>query len=533
MGGGSRQYIGNTICASIVDGEDDVRFTIKCLVQWMPAGRWLLTVICTLLNAGTWYLGSSTRHSSSPYIRISKRTDKLHCPPRSSSTMASSSIAHLSNQLTALADSLRTTNTLITQLSKLHFQPGSEPLDNDSSTVRVELSQDIHDSLKQLEEDLDLLQQEAQDLAAPTGSSSSASVTPHLPLHTARRRETLTTERERERARVAASLARLTEGLKASRSHFRRAQLTAKKNSDAAKQKERELVFASLSNPPPSADPSQPVFSNEEARTSLFAGRRALAQKSKGTQADLELSASTSVTASLRRTHDLLSTELSRSRFARETFEESSAALAELGERYTDLDTVLAKSRDLLGTLLRSQKSDTWYLETAFYILCGTLIWLVFRRLLLGPFIRLPLFVVRWFLWKPFVIFLNLTGILYSSNPGAVQSADVPAGPRTPLIVKNSARGVATPVPKMSAGAAKERGVPAGMGGGGAKVGQDEGVAEKIGRMAEESQQQAEGQQPVQRGDGTVLKERGTEPRNPRKKVFEDDGSGSGGRDEL
>lgn len=54
---------------------------------------------------------------------------------------------------------------------------------------------------------------------------------------------------------------------------------------------------------------------------------------------------------------------------------------------------MLASSRDLLGTLLRSQKSDTWYLQTSMYMLMVTGAWLLFRRLLYGP--------MWWLVWLP------------------------------------------------------------------------------------------------------------------------------------
>lgn len=60
--------------------------------------------------------------------------------------------------------------------------------------------------------------------------------------------------------------------------------------------------------------------------------------------------------------------------------------------------------------MLRSQKSDTWYLETAFYILVGTITWLLFRRILYGP--------LWWLLWLPVKLvfrvvfgFLGVVGI--------------------------------------------------------------------------------------------------------------------------
>lgn len=71
------------------------------------------------------------------------------------------------------------------------------------------------------------------------------------------------------------------------------------------------------------------------------------------------------------------------------------------------------------------------------------------------------------------------------------------------------------------------------MGQDGAPV-KHEGMAEQIGRMAEESRQQAQGQAQGQvqaqdkseektRADGTKLQERGDIPKNPKKKMFEAD----------
>ena len=445
-----------------------------------------------------------------------------------------SAINQLSQQLSQLSDSLKSSNTLITRLAKLTFQPGSEPLEGPGS-VRIELAQDIHDNLKQLEEDLELLKQEAEDLTTTTSAP--------------RRRDS---ERDRDKARLSAQVARLDEDFRASRSHFRRAQVSAKKASEAAKQKERELVFASLQNPP--LPPSQSEQVTNGTTPDLFAGRRKATQQKQLTKEELEVDASTNVTTALRRTHDLLSTELSRSRFAQETFDESTAALAELGEHYTNLDTILSNSRNLLGTLLRSQKSDTWYLETAFYILIATLVWLVFRRILLGPFIRLPLFLLNWLIWKPLYLFLTLTGVITTSSASSAAaraSRSISSSSRTPLIVQPSAKGG---LPRLGNLANKmpEGGTPVGAGGGHAKERQqdpalDGKMSEAIGKMAEESAKlsrealgpatgsgssaasaalvdEKEVKEAVRRGDGTVLEERGEEtPRNPKKKAFEAD----------
>ncbi|KAK5695188.1 Protein transport protein sec20 [Elasticomyces elasticus] len=447
------------------------------------------------------------------------------------------STSHLLTQLSQLSDSLKQANTLITRLAKLPFSPGSEPVGiSDTNTVRLELAQDIHDALKQLEEDLELLTQETEDL--------NPSQAP--PAH--RRRESKTGEKERERARVSAQLTRLSEDLRNSRGRFRSAQLSAKRASEAAKAKERELVFASLR--------AEPVQNNTTDSTKdLFANRSSLKQKHKPLSKDEALVAtSTDVTSALRRTHALLSTELSRSRFAQETFDQSTAALADLGEKYSSLDDILSTSRNLLGTLVSSQKSDTWYLETAFYLLLATLAWLFFRRILFGPFVRLPLFLYhcvvfafRWGILKPLWGLALLTGVV-TTSPAASGTAlayshGLPStATRAPLIVHNSAKSG----PPKIAMADRERierqgGIPAGAGGAGAKIGKDgeagksareaeKRMSERIGEMHERSERAAREAAGVEdkdglqrRGDGTVLEERGDRPRNPKKKVFEVD----------
>lgn len=109
----------------------------------------------------------------------------------------------LTTRLTALAESNKALAQLIQRLAKLDFQPGSQPLDTEEGDVRLELSAEIHDSLKGIEEDLELLRQEVEDVIG--GGNTSA-----------RRRESKT---EGERSRLAVLLARLTEDLKSYASH--------------------------------------------------------------------------------------------------------------------------------------------------------------------------------------------------------------------------------------------------------------------------------------------------------------------------
>lgn len=107
------------------------------------------------------------------------------------------SIQQVSEGLAALSDSIKTTFQLISRLSKLSSQPGSAARDDDGD-ARLEATQDIHDNLKQHEDTLEALKQEAEDLTT-TGAGGH------------RRRDST---KERERLRVAAQLARLEEDLK-------------------------------------------------------------------------------------------------------------------------------------------------------------------------------------------------------------------------------------------------------------------------------------------------------------------------------
>lgn len=120
-------------------------------------------------------------------------------PPLLLSTMITQSI-HA--RLTALSESKKQTLQLIERLSKLKFQPGSTPLNDDEGDVRVELSSEIHESLKALEEELDLLRQEVEEISA---ASAAATVS-------ARQRRD--SERDREKARLSIQVARLGEDLR-------------------------------------------------------------------------------------------------------------------------------------------------------------------------------------------------------------------------------------------------------------------------------------------------------------------------------
>ncbi|KAL4755492.1 hypothetical protein BDW72DRAFT_200103 [Aspergillus terricola var. indicus] len=265
-----------------------------------------------------------------------------------------STVSALQTRLKELSTSLAQIHPLVSRLHNFTTAVGQ------GDDARLELGAVIHSRLKDAEDELELLKDDVDDLEATTDS----------------RRRGVGLDKETEKERVIALARRLANDMKRTRGNFRNAQLQAKRNAELAKRKERELLFA----------------------RSEGTEKRNLA-KEKLTQEDIVKNASKDVTAALRRTHQLMQAELSRSQFAQETLEQSGAALSSLSESYTSLDTLLSSSRNLVGSLLRSQKSDTWYLETAFYILVGTISWLVFRRLLYGP--------LWWIVWMPFKLILR------------------------------------------------------------------------------------------------------------------------------
>lgn len=103
----------------------------------------------------------------------------------------------LSSRLSSLSDQNGTTVQLIERLSDLKFQPGSTPLEGGDGDVRVELSSEIHENLKQQEEELELLRQEAEELGRGVQGKGRGS-----------------SQRDRDRSRIGNQVAKLGEDLK-------------------------------------------------------------------------------------------------------------------------------------------------------------------------------------------------------------------------------------------------------------------------------------------------------------------------------
>ena len=108
----------------------------------------------------------------------------------------------LTLRLQLLSDAHKQTVQLISRLSKLPAHLGSSSSNPDAADARQELSAEIHQGLKEQDEDLELLRQEIEDQTNTVSWTSAA-----------RRRES---ERERDQSGLAAQVARLGDDLKMS-----------------------------------------------------------------------------------------------------------------------------------------------------------------------------------------------------------------------------------------------------------------------------------------------------------------------------
>lgn len=363
------------------------------------------------------------------------------------------SFESLQKRLVTLQETTNQISVLITRLGTLKFPPETSKQEAEQDVT--ELNDEIAQSLKEQAEDLELLDQEVKDTADGRPGS----------------------ETQAAKQRLQERCVRAAQDLKAAKTEYSKSQRTAIRTLKLMERAKRELHIQSLLNPPKQDDPndSQPI-----------SRRRTPAPEQ--SQDEKLVCAAGDVTEALRLTHALLSNELSRSQFAHDTLKESSAALGQLSENYTSLDSVLSSTKTLLGTLMRSQKSDTWYLETAFYILVATIGWLIFRRFIYGPawwFIYLPMKLV-WNAWMGVFTVLGLRG-----GGGAVSIVMQSQGMATTIIP--SATTVQATVSGTDAPHMAGR-----HGRGNLKPPSDDteggSVSEDVGRMLEESRREAEAQ---------------------------------------
>lgn len=74
------------------------------------------------------------------------------------------SFESLVERLTALQESNAQLKDLIERLATIKFQPGSIPLDNEDGNVATELTEEIHQTIKEQDEDFEMLQEEVYDM---------------------------------------------------------------------------------------------------------------------------------------------------------------------------------------------------------------------------------------------------------------------------------------------------------------------------------------------------------------------------------
>jgi protein transport protein SEC20 len=91
--------------------------------------------------------------SLSLFLQSSKRLGKVNM-----------SFQTLSERLTALQESNAQLKELIERLATIKFQPGSIPLENEEGNVMTELTSEIHQTLKDQNEDFELLQEDVHGL---------------------------------------------------------------------------------------------------------------------------------------------------------------------------------------------------------------------------------------------------------------------------------------------------------------------------------------------------------------------------------
>lgn len=189
------------------------------------------------------------------------------------------------------------------------------------------------------------------------------------------------------------------------------------------------------------------------------------------------VAASSDLTVSLRRAHQAVTDELSRSIAVHEVLQESTLKMKSLGSNYSRMDDMLRSSRDLVGVLLKSTKTDTWYLQTTFYMLLATLSWLVFRRFMYGP--------LWWLVWFPvrLVFRTGSTAVgLAGGKPGATMEVGVAGGGegQSAKIVGVGEEGA---VPTAQVGRADKHAAEG-------ETGDPESMVDKVGRLVDRIEEQ-------------------------------------------
>ncbi|KIW01775.1 uncharacterized protein PV09_06947, partial [Verruconis gallopava] len=408
----------------------------------------------------------------------------MHIAHSTTPMSSSQHVAAISRRLDALTEAYK---QILQSIHRIPRTPDPDELEKLTSTIR--------DSLNDLSEDLEVLNVSLEDVGGARADS----------------------EESRQKLRLLVQAQRLAEDIKNARQTFRRTQIYMKKAEDTARRKEREDRLRQLRKLPNAAETPQegecPSTTTTTPSTSQVLPPRRKKDDRYVQENDALVNASSDVLTALRQTHALMATELERSQFAQEILDSSTRELEQLNESYTDLDTMLKTSKGLVTQLMKSNKSDTWYLLTARTFLLVVLAWLVWRRLLWGP--------TWWFLWLPLkIMYMTLATILSAFGLGR-RLPDNSMVSRSSLRVMPSA----SQGPPVVLNGRQAPYIKVGRGGGASppKDPSEEGsLSQKIGKMVENAEK-------VVRGDGSELVD-SDEPRNPKKRVMDasEEGLGAG-----
>lgn len=125
--------------------------------------------------------------------------------------------------------------------------------------------------------------------------------------------------------------------------------------------------------------------SHATTRNLLFDGRASSKNPSSRrdeSTSNAVLQASSDVTSELRRTHELMATELSKSAFSQELLHQSSQTLSSLHEEYTAFQTILAGSKRLLKELENADRADKLWIWASLSFFLTVVAWILYRRIL-------------------------------------------------------------------------------------------------------------------------------------------------------
>ncbi|OAA61185.1 protein transport membrane glycoprotein [Niveomyces insectorum RCEF 264] len=405
-------------------------------------------------------------------------------------------LAELQDRLLRLQDGLTDLRELIDRLGGGGGGDNNDDNNDAGDDAISELTAEIADGLREAQDDCELLQEDAADLAlvdggggggggsSSGGPESTSGLGGAMPaafsLHAspAPAAVTATTAADRhDRARLTDGLARLKRDIQAQHAAFRTARLRARDARAAAQRAARQQLLASYANAYDSGEEEEEEEEGEEEEKE---------GEDEGEGADDGRDKQTA--------HPRPSTK--------------------------------AAARGLVRGLVVAHKSDTWYLQTALYLLVATAAWLLFRRLLYGPLWLLVWWPLRTALGTAVWVGRHAGGSGSSSGNGmSLSSSSIGFVPTASLGVPTSADGA----PEMMVHATPSAQADGSSGGNAAQgsgslvdaVGQiveGDGDGQAAAAAAGEAQAQGQGQ-----GQGQGNVDEAADRPNPMKRMWEED----------